>query len=374
MIKILPKLLYVSDATLFSESANSIQIFQVTQSLTKYFDVTLVTERLENGQAEKSLDRFYGFRPLFCLRFFWRGGYLIKGIQILLHVLFCQYDVVVSRNPIYVFLFSLIGKQIIYECHQNPVTTGVKFSRILKSLNVLNFANVSVICINNYGKLQMQSEYLLQRPPYVLHDAVDARRFALIKPFEQFLQERKGRLSCAYIGSFNTGKGLELIAEFAAMIPSINFHLYGGPATKIEVLDLPSIVFYEGFVEHASIPETISQHGILLVPYGDKVFSRGDYSNITNWMSPLKIFEYCSQERVIIASDIPAVREILTDGENALLVPPTADKWVAAITDVVKDPASYSSYAAGALSVAANNTWDMRAKRMWEIWQMRSTA
>ena len=370
----MPKLLYVSDATLFSESANSIQIFQVSQSLTKYFDVTLVTESLEVGRREESLESFYGFRPLFRLSFFWRGGYLIKAIQILLRVLFCRYDVVVSRNPIYVFLFSLLRKQIIYECHQNPVTTGVKFSRILKSLNVLNFANVSVICINNYGKLQMQSEYLLQRAPYVLHDAVDARRFFLRKPFKQFLQERKGRLSCAYIGSFNTGKGVELITEFAAMLPSVNFHLYGGPATKIDALDLPSNVFYEGFVEHASIPETIARHGILLVPYSAKVFSRGDYSNITNWMSPLKIFEYCSQERVIIASDISAVREILTDGENALLVAPTADKWVAAITDVVKDPASFSSYATGALSVAANNTWDMRAAKMFEIWQIERAA
>ena len=373
MTKIPPKLLYVSDATLFSQSANSIQIFQVNQALASYFDVTLFTERLEVERREETLESFYGFRPLFSLRFFWRSGYLIKVMQILFHALFHQYDLVISRNPIYVFLFAFLGKKIIYECHQNPVTTGVKFSGILKRLKVLNFSNVYVICINNYGKLQMQSEYSLQRPPYVLHDAVDAHRFTLKKPFLQFLQEKKSQLSCAYIGSFNTGKGVELIAEFASMLPSINIHLYGGPAEKIDDLDLPSNVLYQGFVEPASVPETLSQHGILLVPYSAEVFSRGDYSNITNWMSPLKIFEYCSQERVIIASDIPAVREILTDGENALLVPPTADKWVAAIKDVVADPASFASYAKAALEVAAFNTWDMRAKKILEIWELTKT-
>ena len=42
----------------------------------------------------------------------------------------------------------------------------------------------------------------------------------------------------------------------------------------------------------------------------------------THFTSPLKLFEYMAAGRAIVASDLPAIREVLRDGENALLVTP----------------------------------------------------
>ena len=44
---------------------------------------------------------------------------------------------------------------------------------------------------------------------------------------------------------------------------------------------------------------------------------------IGRWMSPLKVFEYMAAGKPILASDIPALREMLRDGDTALLLPPS---------------------------------------------------
>jgi glycosyltransferase involved in cell wall biosynthesis len=44
--------------------------------------------------------------------------------------------------------------------------------------------------------------------------------------------------------------------------------------------------------------------------------------NTVGWISPLKIFEYIAAKRPIIASDLPVLREILTNGEPVPLVHP----------------------------------------------------
>src|SRR5262249_13241169 len=40
------------------------------------------------------------------------------------------------------------------------------------------------------------------------------------------------------------------------------------------------------------------------------------------YTSPLKLFEYMAAGRPIVASDLPSLREVLTGGRNAVLVPP----------------------------------------------------
>ena len=51
------------------------------------------------------------------------------------------------------------------------------------------------------------------------------------------------------------------------------------------------------------------------------------------YTSPLKLFEYLSLGRPIVASDLPAIREVLTDNETALLVPPGDPAALASAAD-----------------------------------------
>ena len=49
------------------------------------------------------------------------------------------------------------------------------------------------------------------------------------------------------------------------------------------------------------------------------IFDVAIQSAVTDYASPLKLFEYLYLERVVIAPDMDNIREIITHGENGLL-------------------------------------------------------
>jgi glycosyltransferase involved in cell wall biosynthesis len=83
-------------------------------------------------------------------------------------------------------------------------------------------------------------------------------------------------------------------------------------------------------------------------------------------MSPLKIFEYMAAGKAIIASDLPTLREVLRDRDNALLVPPDdLDAWTRAVCELAADAAERQRLGARALSdFAGQHSWQARAHRI----------
>jgi glycosyltransferase involved in cell wall biosynthesis len=83
-------------------------------------------------------------------------------------------------------------------------------------------------------------------------------------------------------------------------------------------------------------------------------------------MSPLKLFEYMASGKPILASDLPVLREILTDGVNCKLASPDdPSEWVKALELLVQDRA----YAMKLGDVAKKEliekyTWKCRAQKV----------
>jgi glycosyltransferase involved in cell wall biosynthesis len=75
-------------------------------------------------------------------------------------------------------------------------------------------------------------------------------------------------------------------------------------------LGIAARVHFSGLIDHEAVPKHVAQFDIALQP------------KVTPYASPLKIFDYMAAGCAIVAPDQPNIREILLDGETAVLFDP----------------------------------------------------
>lgn len=170
-----------------------------------------------------------------------------------------------------------------------------------------------------------------------------------------------------YAGHLYPWKGVDLFVQALATLPTVEGLVIGGhPAerdlTRVQALaaslGIADRVTFTGQVPPGDVVRRLAEASILVVPNTPSAISE-------RYTSPLKLFEYLALGRAIVASDLPAIREVLTHEETALLVPAgDATALAAAIGRLVDDPALADRLASNARALAPNYTWDARAARL----------
>jgi len=114
-----------------------------------------------------------------------------------------------------------------------------------------------------------------------------------------------------------------------------------------------------GYVQPPIVPDYLFAADALLLPNSAKAKIASHYT------SPLKLFEYMASRRPIVASDLPALREVLRDGENAVLVEPDDPKALAErIKTVLDDSGLAKRISEQAYSEVSQYSWEERARRI----------
>ena len=171
----------------------------------------------------------------------------------------------------------------------------------------------------------------------------------------------------AYAGHLYAWKGVDTLLEAVALMPGVQCLIVGGHAAEPDLsrvqqlaadLGIGGRVEFTGLVAPSDVPAQLARATMLVLPNPESAIS-------THFTSPLKLFEYMAAARPIIASDLPAIREVLRDGENALLVEPgTPPAIAAAMQRLIDDPLLAGRLAATASADAAAYTWPRRAERL----------
>lgn len=177
------------------------------------------------------------------------------------------------------------------------------------------------------------------------------------------------RLRIGYVGSLFPGKGMELISEIARLSDH-DYVIVGGDDELIArwKAETSSNVTFRGFMPNREVAAEIAALDIALAPYGSRVSGAGTSFDLARWMSPLKLFEYMAHARAIIASDLPAIREVVTPGKDVMLCSPDDPAaWVAAIDALARDKALRASLGRAALQTFLREyTWEQRARKILE--------
>jgi glycosyltransferase involved in cell wall biosynthesis len=172
-----------------------------------------------------------------------------------------------------------------------------------------------------------------------------------------------------YVGRFFEWKGLGILVDAAESLKEGSvLGLVGDSAERFKVITgrdpHPNMKFF-GDQPYPEIPLWIAAADVLLVLGTKKDVQSYKYT------SPMKVFEYMAAKRPIVASETPALKEVLTKEACYFYEPDNAEDLAQKINEAIEMPGGAHSDAAYA--IVARHTWGARARRIREFMNKRLT-
>ena len=122
-------------------------------------------------------------------------------------------------------------------------------------------------------------------------------------------------LTVAYAGHLYPWKGVDVLLEAIARVPAVQGLVIGGQEKETDLARLRALATPPGHREPSDVRRPSAPVGsrrpagpgcVLALPNPASAIS-------THSTSPLKLFEYMAAGKAIVASSLPAIREVLTD-------------------------------------------------------------
>lgn len=384
------RILYIVNARIPSEEAHTYQILKMCEAFKRRdIDVSLIVPyRVQTSHEMREIKdvwKHYGISERFNIRrlpnidLLWIGRYwlsrrihravfMVQAVSFIflavLYSLFKSADVYYTREFLCALLWRpnrVAKKRVFYEAHSFP--TG-----IIKKLRIWTQKRTDgLVVITEEMRKLYRKEGIPEEKFLVAPNGVDLRRFADADVKELSRSElalvADKKVIC-YAGSFYDWKGTHSLGRSMKSL-SDRYVAYFVGGTDLELKsfrefikknDIPSVVTV-GYVPPSVVLKYLAASDILVLPNVRKAHSA--------YTSPLKLFEYMAAKRPIVASDLPAIREILRHEQNALLVEPDNPVALAeAIERVSTDEALTKRLVQNAFQDVQHYTWDKRADKI----------
>lgn len=284
-------------------------------------------------------------------------------------------DIIYSRLTVTELAFVPPGVPIVYEMHSlGPFGISFLYRNLFRwLLRQKNFRRI-VVTTN------VLAEWLTTRIPDV--ELIVARLSAEppLNPqmdhvrafFREHFKGQEFNQHVGYTGYLDTEglRGTDIIIQVAERMPDVAFHIVGGEPEIVEYwiqyaerFNSAGNIFFYGYRNPNEMPYFLLNFDVVLAPLQFRPNKRAPMGQN---MSPLKLPQYMSYGKAIVASDLPTHREVLEDGETAVLVRhDDVDAWVAGVRQLLVDMDRREKLAkTGKQKYAAEFTPDIRVKKI----------
>jgi len=397
------KLIYTANARIPSEKAHPYQIVQMCEAFADAGVAVTLLYASRRNLPELCTDDVWGFygvkrnfvaerlwvldlhplaRHLGPLARVWDGlsallVMLTYNLSLLLRLPRERKAVIYSRDPLSLVLIAALwprwAGRLFLEVHTYPATNiGIWLRRWLVG-RIAGWVVITNHLRQRYEALGIPADRLLVAPDGIRRARFEVKgdrtdwRAKIGWPVDAFI--------VGYMGRFHTlgmDKGLSDLVEAVILLAGdqsahpVRLGLVGGPAEAVEGLrarfrtaGLPDeMVLYAGQVPATAVPNYLRAFDVCAMPFPWT-------EHFAYYASPMKLFEYMASGVPIVATDLPSTAEIIRNGENGLLTPPSDPIGLAgALRRLRHDPELARRLADQAARDVGNYTWDARARRI----------
>ncbi len=365
------KLIYLANARIPTEKAHGVHIVQMCEAFADCgAQVELVVPRRRNPIKSDAF-QYYGVRNNFritkipCLDLLAHDrvfpfAFLLQTATFLLaakiYLFFRKYDLLYTREQ----LVGLAFRNFVLELHFLPKTVKAAHNKI--------YGRAKKIVILTSGIKDLLIGYGVPLGKIIVEpDGVNLEKFGI----EISKDEARKKIGlpldkkiALYWGSFfrYEYKGVRVLLEATRYFNNeFLFVLVGGSDQEIKLAgseyDTSNIKLL-GHQQYYLAPIYMKAADVLLLPN-----KSGDIES-EQYTSPLKMFEYMASGRVIVATKLPSLREILDENCAILVESNSAESLAAGIKETFADPQKSEKLARRAKEIVANHSWQKRASRI----------
>lgn len=365
------KLAYIANIRMPTEKAHGIQIMKMCEAFAnRGVAVDLLVPRRRNDLLADPFE-FYKVKKNFHI--IWipnidlvnihKIGFFISTVSFLLlvkiYLFYNKYDIIYSRELFTGIFFA----NFIFEIHAMPKRVGRIFRHVLRRVRL-------VIAITRGLERDISALGINKKKIMVLPDSVDLGEFDIAvsqQEARQKLDLPADKKIILYTGSFlfYSWKGADLLLEAANKLEEeylvILIGAHPHELAKIKERYPKTRAMILPFLRRENIPFYLKAADILVIPNkaGDPISEK--------YTSPLKLFEYMACRRPIVASDLPSLREIVSEEEVLFFKAGDSVGLAEAIQKIANDRSGAELLATRAFKKVQNYTWDQRVVKIIDV-------
>ncbi len=377
------RLYYIFSGRFPSEKAHALYVTKCCESFAHTGVKTTVIVPRRLGRAKEEYTAFFSVEKSFdvvylptidlyklpiplVIAFF--AHYITFSFFVVLYALFkiSKQACIISNEYLSLYLLSFFRKNLVFEMHDY---ISKKNKVAIWLLPKLRF----VVTQNSWKKKKLADDYGVDTEKIIVEpNGVDIEKFDILLTREE-AREKLGlpqdKHIIVYTGHLFGWKGTHTLAEAGRLIADSNVEIYfiGGSKHDVERFKREygecSSIHVVGYRPHEEIPLWQKSANVLVLPNTAKE----DISKY--YTSPMKLFEYMASRTPIIASDLPSIREVVSENEVYFVAPDNPEALAEAIRTSKSYDASWVKLATEARSKIEEYTWDKRAKRILAIIQ-----